>query len=304
MCARAEGKEVKARFRHGIVEQGVTLPHLDLPVFPYLRDLGEASRALADAKPVAGRGLMPAERFAALGGAGVAGADGVTVSTGVVYLNYEFLESFTPTRVYLADWPILGDLPALRRDVAPVRALWPWSGRVRHALWVGPSFTVTGFHMHPSKDVVTCQLRGVKEWLLFPPEHSDKMRPSLKYSPDAVNSSIDITRLSSLPVTQLRALERCTGGQYTRLSPGDALYIPAGTWHAAVSLSPSMSLSSSCHLPAAGGPCARLADIARRSAHEAGYYRRGPHGCTCHSHERGGDTAPAPPAPTSPKSPR
>jgi hypothetical protein len=287
---------VKARFRHGIVEQGVTRPPLHLAVSPYLRDLGEASRALADAKPVAGRGLMPVERFEALGGAGVAGADGVTVSTGVVHLNYEFLESFTPNRVYLADWPILGDLPSLRRDVAPVRGLWPWSGRVAHSLWVGPSFSVTGFHMHPSKDVVTCQLRGVKEWLLFPPELSDKLRPSAKYSPDAVNSAIDITRLSSLPVTQLRALERCTGGQYTRLSPGDVLYIPAGTWHAAVSLSPSMALSSSCHLPAAGGPCARLADIARRTAHEAGYYRRGA-GCTCHSSEQ----AAAPPAPSSPR---
>jgi len=254
-------------------------------VSPYLQDLGEASRALADAKPVATRGLMPAERYAALAAAASRDAIGspsvVASSTAAFHLNFEYLETFSPTRVYLADWHILHDAPSLRRDIAPVRAMWPWSGRVEHSLWVGPSFTVSGLHMHPSKDVLSCQVRGIKEWLLFGPEHSDKLRPSAKFSPDAVNSAIDITRLAALPVPQLRALERCSGGQYARLSSGDALYVPAGTWHAAVGLTPSISLNSSCHLPAAGGPCARLSQFARVAAHNAGYYRRD--GCTCHA---------------------
>jgi hypothetical protein len=127
-------------------------------------------------------------------------------------------------------------------------------------------------------------VRGIKEWLLFGPEHSAKLKPTAKFSPDAICSGVDITQMTSLPVQQLRALERIQGGLFCRCAPGDALYIPAGYWHAALAVTPSMSLSSSCYLPAAGGPCVRLADFARRALHAAGYYRFGtPDGCTCHA---------------------
>ncbi len=122
------------------------------------------------------------------------------------HLNWEFMKTFSPTRVYAADWPLLDSrhFPALRRDIAASRKLWPRRARVREALWVGPSLTVSGLHMHPAKDVLSCQararqealthaallvsrrppthaqVRGVKEWLLFGAEQSALMRPTDK----------------------------------------------------------------------------------------------------------------------------
>jgi lysine-specific demethylase 8 len=200
------------------------------------------------------------------------------------------MRSFQPNRVYLAAWDITRDFPRLSRDVAALHAL--WSSRSRHAgggagagaraktrLYAGPSLTVTGLHAHGRADTLACQLRGVKEWLLFAPEHGAAMRDSRKYGFGSTMSEIDITDLGARPAA-LRAFERARGA-YARAEPGDVLYLPAGTWHAAVAAEPSLTVSSSCARNP--GPCAALTDAAASAAHEWRAARGGGGGwCVCH----------------------
>jgi lysine-specific demethylase 8 len=195
------------------------------------------------------------------------------------------MRSFTPNRVYLAGWELTREFPRLARDVAPLHAL--WAARSRHAgggrgaaaraktsLYAGPSLTVTGLHAHERADTLACQLRGVKEWLLFAPEHGAAMKPSRKYAAGATLSEIDITDLGARPAA-LRAFERARG-LYARAEPGDVLYVPARTWHAAVAGEPSLTVASACDRNP--GPCAALANAAAAVAHEWSRARW----CVCH----------------------
>lgn len=80
------------------------------------------------------------------------------------------------------------------------------------------------------------------------------------------------------PTPRPRAQAR---GWYVRLQPGDALFVPKGTFHAVVSLSPSVSYSAFGHTPVellvtGGAPLQ-----ARDALHRAGLWRWGR--CTCHA---------------------
>ena len=63
---RADGEPLLATFRNGLVEQGATASPLLLPSAPYLRDLADAERAIAEGPPRTARGLMPPERLRTL----------------------------------------------------------------------------------------------------------------------------------------------------------------------------------------------------------------------------------------------
>ena len=150
------------------------------------------------------------------------------------HLNWAHMRSFQADRVYLADWDVLRERSSLRADVAPLLSLWRKRGwpfappQVR--LYAGPSRTVSGLHAHPGHDTLAAQLRGVKEWLLFPPEAADALRPSRKYMPAGRCAGVDISDLGASPAA-LKAFEKAKGGLYARCLPGDVLLIPAGWWH-------------------------------------------------------------------------
>ena len=64
------------------------------------------------------------------------------------------------------------------------------------------------------------------------------------------------------------------------LQPGSALFIPAGWWHAVVSLNATVSLGLR-----GVSRCERLAawpDDVLNALHRLGLYK--PHDCTCHTH--------------------
>jgi hypothetical protein len=187
------------------------------------------------------------------------------------------MQSFTPHRNYLAQWSILEDFPQLRSDF-DIRSLWPGWRWTWESVFMGPANTHTGLH----RDVPNnwfCQARGIKEFVMFPPSEEAFMRPSKKYDWGATLSSINIAHFDKNP-EQLRELEQAKG-LYARVEQGDALFIPKRTWHAVVSLAPSISLAvfglTAKEILLSGVPTAT-----KDLLHNMHLYRWGH--CICHKH--------------------
>jgi len=218
-----DGTEAVGRFQQGLVEQGDTQPLPVLPVAPFLRDLSRAARNPLPADV----GLLPPTRRSAL-------APGEPFR-----LNWAHLQSFTPNRQYLADWPVLQEFPALRRDF-DIRTLWTGRRWTWAYMFVGPANTVTGLHQD-IHDNWFCQVRGTKEVILIPRDQTPHMCVSRKYNLGSVLSEINISALDR-PGRGASEFAK-THGFYARVEAGDALFIPKNTWHAVVALEPSISLA-------------------------------------------------------------
>ncbi len=259
---RADGSEVISSFQNGLVEQGVTKQPLDLPVSPYLRELDELARKIRSewdentglCPDRIWKSLKPGERF---------------------HLNWAHLQSFTPNRIYLAQWDILSEFPEMKKDFA-IKTLWPGWRMTWQYVFIGPSNTVTGLH-YDFPDNWFTQITGVKEFLLFPPENSPHMHRSKKFDWGATLSDINISKLAEQP--QMREDFAKTNGLYARVEAGDALFVPKQTWHCVVALEPSVSLAVfGLTLPEVllGGGKAELKAL----LHRLHLYRWG--NCTCH----------------------
>lgn len=257
-----DGSEVVFRFQNGLVEQGVTRPPLDLPVGPYIREL--AGRAGGGVQR--DLGLVPLEKFKAL-------------SRGDSFrLDWSYMKSFEPDRVYLAQWNILSEFPEMKRDFA-IRKLWPGWRYTWEFVFIGPAFTVTGLH-YDFPNNWFCQVRGTKEVIVFPPDQTPFLCKSRKYDWGATLSDINISRLDQMP-------ERCetfqqARGYYARVEAGDALFIPKRNWHAVVAQEPCVSLGvfglTPWEIISGGGP-----SEFRSLLHKMHLYAWG--NCTCHKME-------------------
>lgn len=259
---KPDGSEAVARFITGVVEQGATREQFDAPVGPYLRELARtAAGAPAARRPDAGLlsdrrrdHLHPGDRFR---------------------LDWSYLKSFVPDRVYLSQWEILREFPELTNDFA-IRSLWPGRRLTWQYVFVGPANTVTGLHYDfPSNWF--CQVRGTKEVLLVTRDQSRHMSPSRKFDWGATLSGIDITRLADQGRDRMEFEQ--VRGLYARVEAGDALFIPKGTWHAVVALEPSISLAVFGLTPAEvviNGGWAELKGL----LHRLRLYRWG--NCACH----------------------
>lgn len=255
---KPDGSEVMFRFQNGLVEQGSTRQPLDLPIGPYLRKLAESPRAESDSS-----GLLPYAQWKQIG------------FGERFHLNWAHMNSFEADRVYLAQWNILDEFPAMRDDFA-IRKLWPGWRWTWEFVFIGPANTVTGVH-YDFPNNWFCQVHGTKEVILFPPDQTPYMCKSLKYDWGATLSDIDISRLPDLP--RERSLFAQARGLYARVESGDALFIPKRTWHAVVSLAPSVSLGvfglTLPEIVIGGGP-----SEARHLLHKLHLYRW--NNCTCH----------------------
>jgi hypothetical protein len=259
---KPDGSEAVARFITGVVEQGKTQEQFDAPVGPYLRELaGTAEHVAREGHPDAGllskrrlAGLRHGERFR---------------------LDWTHLTTFVPDRVYLSQWEILRAFPELKRDFA-IRQLWPGRRWTWEYVFLGPANTVTGLH-YDFPDNWFCQVRGTKEVILVTADQSRHMCRSRKFDWGATLSAIDITRPGE-QVVEWAAFERVRA-LYARVEPGDALFIPRGTWHAVVALEPSISLAvfglTPLEILIRGG----WAEL-KRLLHNLRLYRWG--NCACH----------------------
>lgn len=262
-----DNRGVVTSFQNGLVEQGVTNEPLLQPVGPYLRELG-ASADTTRAERRDDIGLCPERVWKHLR----RGKE--------FHLDWSYLSSFTPNKVYLAQWDILKEFPALRQDFA-IRSLWKGWRWTWEYVFMGPANTVTGLHFDFPNNWF-CQVRGVKEFLLFPPENTPHMCRSRKYDWGATLSDINISKLHEQP-KESASFAR-TRGLYARVEPGDALFVPKKTWHCVVALEPSISLAVfGLTLPEiiiGGG-----ASETRALLHKLHLYRWG--NCTCHKAKTG-----------------
>ncbi len=262
----AESAGVVSRFQTGLTEQGATRPARHLPVAPYLRELDAA----ANISPPPGKGLLSVERRAQL------------KKDETFYLDWSRMD-FTPDRLYLQQWNMLAALPALRDDF-PVRRLWPGLRKTWEYAFIGPADTLTGLHFDFPNNWF-CQVRGTKEFVLFTNDQTPHLSVSRKYDWGATLSDVDITRLGehaspqSAQATAIRERFAQAKGLYARVEAGDALFIPRRTWHAVVSLTPSISLGIFGLTPGEIIGRGTFAEV-RHLLHCARLYRWGD--CTCH----------------------
>jgi len=143
-------------------------------------------------------------------------------------------------------------------------------------VFLGPRGTVTGLHYDWNSNMFT-QLRGTKDWIMFPQSESDKMSPSRKYDYGASCCDVELTRPERMSAAA-RARFAQARGWHTRLQPGDVLYVPRGTWHAVASNSASISVAA-FGLTLWEAVTRGLFTLALHALHLAGLYRRGR--CTC-----------------------
>jgi lysine-specific demethylase 8 len=261
---RPDGSEPVTRFITGVVEQGTTSEQYDLPVGPYLRELAECATEAGCARDHRDDvGLLP-DRRRRLIRAGDR-----------FHLDWSYMKTFTANRVYLSQWNILQEFPALRDDF-DIRRLWPGWRWTWEYVFLGPENTVTGLHFDFPNNWF-CQVQGTKEVVLVTPDQSRHMCPSKKFDWGATLSDIDITRLDEQP--RQRAQFEKVRGLYARVEAGDALFIPKRTWHAVVALEPSISLAVFGLTPleiVIGGGTAELQGM----LHRLRLYRWG--NCACH----------------------
>ncbi|HEY6879826.1 MAG TPA: cupin-like domain-containing protein, partial [Polyangiales bacterium] len=264
---RRDGTPAATTFQNGLIEQGETRAPLVLPVGPYLRALGE-EHARVDHARLEEIGLLPnrvrktlaaGERF---------------------HLDWSWLTTFETTQSYLAQWHLLDEFPALRDDIT-IRTLWPGQRYTWEFAFLGPANTVTGIH-HDFPDNWFCQVRGVKEYMLFAPDQTEYVGESRKYDRGATLSDTDITRLHAQPERAARFAQ--AQGLYARVEPGDALFVPSTTWHAVVALTPAISLAvfglTALQVLARGVP-----SEVKHFLHTLHLYRWG--NCTCHGEGKG-----------------
>ena len=265
---RKDGSELVTSFQNGLTEQDATRAPLKQTISPYLLKLDEIARKPRDST----RGLVPDTVL------------GKLIPGETFHANWKHLD-FPPDRAYLAVWNIFDDFPQLKRDLR-IRALWPGLRTTWEYAFIGPADTVTGLH-NDYPDNWFCQFRGVKEFVLFPPENRAFLSPSPRFDSGGEVCYTNVTKLGE--PSEYRDRFAQANGLYARVERGDALFIPKKTWHAVVALEPSISVGvfglSVPELITAGIP-----SLTRDILHSWGLYQRG--NCTCHRIEGEADDAP------------
>lgn len=204
-------------------EQGATPAPLVLAPAPYLLGLAEAEESLAAAS-------SNTPLFEPISG---------VTSHGYYTLRLNLDQR--PETPYLSQWSMMDECPALAADLA-VHSLWPRTSMVWSHVFLGPRGTVTGLHYDWNSNMFT-QLRGTKDWIMFPQSESDKMSPSRKYDYGASCCDVELTRPERMSAAA-RARFAQARGWHARLQPGDVLFVPRGTWHAVASNSASISVAA------------------------------------------------------------
>jgi len=117
-----------------------------------------------------------------------------------------------------------GALAPLLADLAPLPAfLDPKPDARGTSIWLGPAGTLTPLH-HDTSHITFVQLVGRKRFTITPAWHRETLTGTIRDTFYADN-------------------QRPDGAIVVELGPGDALYLPIGTWHHVVALEPSISLS-------------------------------------------------------------
>lgn len=139
---------------------------------------------------------------------------------------------------YLAQTQLLEQVPELMRDLL----IPDYCAMVEHPCpptinaWVGPAGTTSPLHTDPQENIFV-QIVGRKAILLHSPSENDCLYPTEGLMSNT--SQIDAEHPDFEAFPRYASVK----GQLAIVGPGDALFIPRGTWHFVKSLQPSWSLS-------------------------------------------------------------
>ncbi|MFG3052287.1 cupin-like domain-containing protein [Kitasatospora sp. NPDC048239] len=118
--------------------------------------------------------------------------------------------------------------PPIEENADPVRDGFPAKG-----IFVCAAGGRTRLHVDPwASDAVLCQVTGEKRLVLYPPDAAEFLSDG-----EAV---VDLDHPDDVRFPGWRAVRPVMD---VTLSPGDAIFIPAGWFHAAVALTPSVSIT-------------------------------------------------------------
>ena len=156
--------------------------------------------------------------------------------TGAVALS-ELLEQIgsgrPPSRYMMAR---LEELPAAWRERITPPAYCAGAPWLSSKVWLSPAGTVTETH-RDAADNLHLQLLGSKRFTLFDPTQSSRLYPNSLFSsvPNGCEVDPEAPDLSRHPRFRDARAERA------ELMPGDAIYIPRGTWHHVRTIDDSLS---------------------------------------------------------------
>jgi hypothetical protein len=118
--------------------------------------------------------------------------------------------------------------PAIKENADPVRDRFPAKG-----LFVCPAGGRTRLHVDPwASDACLCQVTGVKQFKMYPPS-------AAKFLSDG-EFVVDIDQPDNMRFPGWKSIPPAID---VTLSAGDAIFIPAGWFHAAIALTPSVSIT-------------------------------------------------------------
>jgi len=146
----------------------------------------------------------------------------------------------SPSVCYLAQHPLLSQIPRLWDDVDAAPALCGPGGPNHVCVWIGTGGTRTPLH-YDSYDNLFVQLVGAKLVRLYDPKESSKLylNKSSAYGLQGNMSSVDCESED----WERHPLAKTAEYSEVVLFPGDSLFIPSKTWHYVRSLTISMSVN-------------------------------------------------------------
>ncbi|KAK4523823.1 hypothetical protein GAYE_SCF00G1719 [Galdieria yellowstonensis] len=155
------------------------------------------------------------------------------------FIDKHILES-NPTVGYLAQHPLLEQVPSLMRDIQIPEYCYLSESLAfpRIHIWFGPKHTTTPLHYDPQHNLFV-QIVGWKYIRLYAPEESSKLYPSQGtiHRNTSLIEDIEQVDIEKYPNYVHAVYQDCI------LGSGDMLYIPPGYWHYVKSLDKSISLS-------------------------------------------------------------
>lgn len=174
--------------------------------------------------------------------------------------------------IYLKEFDLLNEFPALRNDVLCAE-LFPRRAITSNQVWIGPAKSRTGLHFDYLRNLAVT-LYGRKRFHLARPGTVERLGLlSSKYDRWATlaQTSFDELRDRGAKPEELFVID---------LDPGDVLYVPKRWWHEVVNLQPSILLSGFF------GGYHEVASLWLRTGmmqtlHDVGWWRQGQ--CTCHA---------------------
>jgi hypothetical protein len=154
-------------------------------------------------------------------------------------------------RGYLAQHDLLSRVPALA-DEAPLPTYVPAGRGAQRRVWLGPAGCATPLHRDPYANFF-CQIVGRKRLRLYAASQADDIYAFEPPAPSVLRNTsrvtLNLTSVSDDASVEARraaaAFPRFAAAPHwaAELAPGEALAMPAGTWHAVLALDDSLSVS-------------------------------------------------------------